>query len=223
MTATPPPASFGPAYSGINRRALLGVAGAGLAATLLSDRSLAHGAQTAPSDVPPFVRRGLPGSFHEALKPLEGKWNVEKRIYIAVGTKEHPAVSHAMTCTREWVGGGKHLVDVTQGSLGDSPYYRMGVLGFSTMDHRYEWATFDALNANSMLYASAPMDTPKSRIEMIGTFTDQGLLGEAYAGKSVPMRTMIDIQGPDRHAIDLVFMPRGKAEILIDRSTYTRA
>ncbi len=35
--------------------------------------------------------------------------------------------------------GGRFLYDVTEGTLADGPYWRMGVLGYSTMDERYEW------------------------------------------------------------------------------------
>ncbi len=113
-------------------------------------------------------------------------------------------------------------MDVTEGKVGGEPYYRLGVLGFSNVDHRYEWVTFDALNANQMLYYSKPLKAPGGVIELRGVFTDQGLLGEASAGKSIPMRTVIHIEGPDRHVIELFFDPPGKPEILIDRSVYTR-
>jgi hypothetical protein len=207
----------------VARRSLLACGVLGLVGGLMPARAFAQASSAPASDLPPFVKRGLPGPFHSKLNPLEGRWAVDKRIYVAVGTKEHPAVSHGMTCERHWVGGGKHLEDVTQGGLGDGTYYRLGVLGFSTMDHRYEWATFDALNANMMLYYSAAEDTPGNRIVMTGVFTDQGLLGEAYAGKSIPMRTTLEILGPDRHVIDLTFMPPGESEVLIDHSVYTRS
>lgn len=207
----------------IGRRAVILTGGSALLMGMSATQSRAGATSKRAADLPPFVQRGLPGPFHEVLRPLEGTWVVEKSIYIAVGSKDHPAVSREMTCRRSWFGGGKHLQDITEGGLGDGTYYRMGVLGFSTMDHRYEWATFDALNANAMLYNSPALGAPSSRIVMSGVFTDQGLLGEAYAGKSIPMRTTLEILAPDRHVIDLHFMPPGKPEVLIDHSLYTRA
>ncbi|RWJ04860.1 MAG: DUF1579 domain-containing protein [Mesorhizobium sp.] len=206
-----------------DRRAFLLWAGVALVVGQQATRSLAQTASPPPADVPPFVQRGLPGPFHAVIRPLEGTWNVDKRIYIAIGTKDRPAVSEGMTCKRHWFGGGKHLEDITVGSIGGSAYYRMGVLGFSTMDRCYEFATFDALNANAMIYRSVALDAPGPRIVLTGVFTDQGLLGEAYTGKSIPMRTTIEILGPDRHSIDLHFMPPGEREVLIDHSTYARA
>jgi hypothetical protein len=177
----------------------------------------------APSDAPPFVRRGLPGPFHLTIKALEGQWRVDKRIYIAIGSREKPAISDRMMATREWFGGGKHLRDITQGALAGSSYYRLGVLGFSNVDSRYEWVTFDGLNANMMLYRSGRMQHPSQQIELTGVFTDQGLLGEEFAGKEVAMRTTIGIESADRHVIELYFTPPGRSELLIDRSIYTRA
>jgi hypothetical protein len=99
----------------------------------------------------------------------------------------------------------------------------MGVLSFSNIDRRYEFATFDGMNANSMLYRSEPLERPGTVIVLSGTFTDQGLLGEAFAGKAIPMRTIILINGPDRHEIELRFdVPGGQQNLLIDRTVYTR-
>jgi hypothetical protein len=44
----------------------------------------------AAEKVPGFIRRGLPGPGHAALRGLEGDWRVEKALYIAVGTRENP-------------------------------------------------------------------------------------------------------------------------------------
>jgi hypothetical protein len=173
--------------------------------------------------MPLFVQRGLPGPFHEVLKSLEGEWSVDKQIYIASGSRDKPAVSSNMVSRRQWVGNGKHLLDITEGSMGASPYYRLGVLGFSNMDHRYEWSTFDGLNANRMIYRSALLASPSRTITLTGTFTDQGLIGEETAGKTIAMRTVIQIENDDRHIIELYFTPPGRPEMLIDRSIYTRS
>ena len=207
----------------IARRTFLLSAGATFATGLLTADLFAQTAEQPSNDMPPFARRGLPGPFHAALKPLEGDWRVDKRIFTAVGTRERPAIGVGITCHRRWFGGGRHLEDITEGTIGGSPYYRLGVLGFSNVDRRYELATFDALNANMMVYVSDPLDQPSAKATLSGTFRDQGLLGEAYAGKLIPMRMTIEIQGPDRHVVDLTFMPPGEPEVLIDHSVYARA
>ena len=176
----------------------------------------------AASEMPIFLRRGLPGAGHAALQPLEGTWRVEMSVYMVVGTPEQPAVSTDIIARREWVAGGRYLTDVTQGTLAGSPYYRQGLLGYSNVDERYEWVTIDATNANMMIYSGTPGSGPRIPIVMSGVFTDQGWLGEATAGKPVGMRTVITIESNDRHRFDLYFTPPGGAERLIDRKIYTR-
>ncbi len=176
----------------------------------------------AQSEMPIFLRRGLPGAGHAALKPLEGMWRVEMSVYMVLGTPEKPAVSTDIVCRREWVAGGRYLRDVTEGTLAGSPYYRQGLLGFSNVDQRYEWVTIDSTNANMMIYLGMPGSGPRTPIIMPGVFTDQGWLGEATAGKPVGMRTVITIESDDRHVFDLYFTPPGGAEILVDRKVYTR-
>ena len=211
----------------IERRELLGMlAGAAALADLGTAVGQApgkerHGAAPGGDSVPPFVKRGFPGPFHAVLEPLVGQWHVDKEIYIAIGSPEKPAKSSGMTAKRRWFGGGRHLEDITQGTIG-GPYYRLGVLGFSNIDSRYEWVTFDALNANMMLYRSDRLDQPAQSFVMTGTFTDQGLLGEDSVGKEIPMRTVVEIESHDRHTIQLFFMPPGRSGILIDKSVYSR-
>lgn len=174
-------------------------------------------------DLPAFVQRGLPGVFHQVLEPLSGTWRVDKEIYIAGASREKPAKSDGMTAQRKWIGGtAKHLMDITRGSLAGSPYYRLGVLGFSNVDNVYEWSTFDGVNANMMLYKSARLEIPSNTIIVTGVFTDQGLIDEQTAGKEVAMRTLFTIDSRDRHVIELYFTPPQRDEMLIDRSIYTR-
>jgi hypothetical protein len=175
-----------------------------------------------PNSLPPFVARGLPGRFHQALDVLAGEWLVRKEIYVAIGSKERPVTSTDITARRQWVAGGRHLLDITDGSIGGAPYYRLGVLSFSNIDHRYEWATFDGMNANNMIYRSEPVDEPLRTIAMAGTFTDQGLLGEEAVGKDILMRTVIVIEREDRHTIELFLTPPGRPEVLAERTVYER-
>jgi len=200
------------------------MAGAAALGDVLATAGQARRAETAPgaATAPPFVARGAPGAFHAALKPLQGEWRVEKEIYIAVGSPRAPAKSSGMITQRSWFGGGRHLLDTTEGSLAGSSYYRLGVLGFSNVDGCYEWVTFDAMNANMMLYRGTRLEQPSRHITLTGVFTDQGLLGEEFAGKPIPMRTDIDINNEDHHSIALYFTPPGQAELLIDRSRYFR-
>jgi hypothetical protein len=88
------------------------------------------------------------------------------------------------------------------------------------MDERFEWVTVDGLNANMIYLADAKSG---SRFPCIARweFTDQGLLGEAHAGKSIQQRTVISVDGPDSHTFDIYFTPPDEEERLVDRKVFT--
>jgi hypothetical protein len=171
---------------------------------------------------PPFVTRGLPADGQKAMAPLAGVWKVTMTVYAAMGTPEKPVTSSDLVARREWIAGGRFLRDVTEGTIGGSPYWRMGTLGYSNIDGRYEWVTQDALNANMMIYQGAANAGPQFPASLSGAFTDQGILGERYVGKTIRQRTVIKIDGPDHHTIDLYFTPPDGAERLVDHKGYTR-
>jgi hypothetical protein len=75
------------------------------------------------------------------------------------------------------------------------------------MDRRFEWVTQDGLNANMMIYLRAWRSGPTFPASLSGTITDQGLLGEASAGKTIRQRTLIRIDSPDRHVMEIFFTP----------------
>ena len=156
------------------------------------------------------------------MQVLAGHLRLEMTLYAAMGSPEHPVSSSDLTAHREWIGGGRFLRDETQGTFAGSPYYRMGTLGYSNMDRRFEWVTQDGLNANMMFYQGSPRSGPIFPASLSGTFTDQGLLGENSAGKTIRQRTLIRIDSPDHHVMEIYFTPAGGRERLIDRKVYSR-
>jgi hypothetical protein len=107
-------------------------------------------------------------------------------------------------------------------TIAGAPYWRLGLLGYSTMDERYEWVTIDAANANMMIYRGEPGSGSALPITMSGTFTDQGVIGEETVGEQIGQRTVIEILDDDRHIIELYFTRPSGEELLADRSIYTR-
>lgn len=203
-----------------------------LAVALLSASTLAAsgaaqaqaaGAASAP-ELPAWLRRGLPGAGQQAIASLVGSWKVHMGVYATLGRSPDapPLVSDDIVTRREWVGGGRYLEDTTEGTLEGHRYWRRGWLGYNPMDQAYEWVTIDASNAVMMIYAAPKGSGPQTTINLHGRFTDQGVSGEAYAGKSVGMRTLIRIESPDRHTIELYLTPPGRPEQLATRAVYTR-
>jgi hypothetical protein len=179
---------------------------------------------TAAKEMPSWFRRGLPGPGHAALKPLIGTWRVHKSVYATLGRSpdEPPITSDDLICRRAWVAGDRYMQDTTEGTVMGAPYWRRGWLGYSNMDNRYEWVTIDAINATMMIYKGEPGSGQQTPISMPGAFTDQGVSGEQNVGKSVGMRTLIRVENNNRHIFELYFTPPGGAEVLADRSIYTR-
>lgn len=173
-------------------------------------------------DFPKLIARIQPGQGHELLKALAGEWTVEKSTFVVGGTPERPVRSAGMKTTREWVGDGRFLRDVTQGTMGGRPYFRTGLLGYDNVARRYDWVTADNITPTMMIYQGRPGAGASSPIEMLGTFADLGITGEANVGKPVPMRTVIAIENADRHVLEIYFTPPGGTEILADRAIYTR-
>jgi hypothetical protein len=188
-----------------------------IAAVLLSVDSAAAPQSTPP----PFVTRNAPGKAHAALAKLAGTWRVRMENFGIGGAQRH-VVSDDIIARRQTVGGGKWLREETTGTFDGTPYWRMGMLGYSNLDRRYEWVTQDGLNTMMMIYQGARSSGPGFPIEMVGTFTDSGLLGEASVGRRIRQRTEIIVQGPNRHVFNLYFTPPGGRERLFDRKTYTR-
>lgn len=195
-----------------------------LTATLLSLLSAAPAviAQGADQSPPPFVVRGMPGAGHEAMVALAGDWSVSMELYAALGAPEEPFKAN-LTAHREWVADGRFLREILTGDMPDGGrYWRMGTLGYSNMDRRYEWVTQDALNSGMMIYLGASGSGPGFPASLTGTFTDQGVLGEAFVGRHIGQHTVISIDDADHHAIDIYFTPPGEQERLIDRKVYAR-
>ena len=174
--------------------------------------------------IPNWMRRGLPGAGHAALEPLVGTWRVHMSFYATFGRSpdELPIVAEDFICKRQWVAGGRYVEDLTEGAVMGAPYWRKGWLGYSNMDKRYEWITIDAVNSNMMIYAGNAISGNKLMISMSGTFIDQGVAGEQYAGEPVGMRTVITIEDNDRHVFELYFTPPAKPEVLATRQVYSR-
>ncbi|MBW1598991.1 DUF1579 family protein [Streptomyces sp. JJ38] len=173
-----------------------------------------------------------PGPYHSRLEPLVGTWQAVKYNWL-LGDGDEPATSRDFTVDVRWIEGtgGRFLSEETRGTLAGMDYYRHGVLGFSNVDRRYEWTTFDSVTPTTMTYRGDPVDAEgtarrghgaRTVISIPGEFTDPGVLGPECAGKTIPMRTEITIRPNDRHVIDLYFTPPGQEERLVDRVVYLR-
>lgn len=173
---------------------------------------------TTAGTLPPALRNGLTGAGHRRLDPLIGTFEVDKYTYFLGGTPEHP-IRSTLRCDIRWLEetGGRALLMEDSGLLLGSPYFRRGTLSYATMDDRYEWVTIDNVTTAQMQFKGAPGTGDAAEIWMSGEFTDPGVLGDSYIGKHIAIRTLIRLDTPDRHTIEMHFTPPGEPERLADR------
>ncbi|MCA2211044.1 DUF1579 family protein [Nocardia rosealba] len=187
--------------------------------------SAACGDNTSAAPVPPTTAQQVPqDAGHARLNQLVGEWTAEKSTFVAGGTPENPIVTRDAVSRWSWVAetGGNFLREEVTGTFGDRPYYRLGLLGYSPVDDRYEWSTFDSVTPLTMAYRGAKGSANAPELSMTGEFTDPGITGPANVGKSVPMRTVIRLESSDRTVMELYFTPPGEPERLADRVVLTR-
>jgi len=180
-----------------------------------------------PTNSAPVKYEDKRTEMHHRLDPLIGEWNVEKINTIVPGfSAEKPLVSKdTIIARRTWLekAGSYYIKDETEGKFGDFDYYRLGILGYSVPDDRFEWNTVDNFNPMMMTYKGAKGSGKASQeISISGEYTDQGMLGEKYKGKTIGQRTVFKIESNDRHTVDLYFTPPGESERLVDKMIYTR-
>ncbi len=160
---------------------------------------------------------------HRRLNQLVGDWTGEKSTYVAGGTPENP-VRRAITSHWAWITktGNNFLQETAENGSGEQTYFRQGVLGYSPTDDRYEWTTVDSVTPMTMSYKGEKDSGSSPSIVMLGEFTDPGIVGPQFVGKSIPMRTVITFESTDRTIMEISFMPPGESARVADRVVLTR-
>ncbi|MBF6416358.1 DUF1579 family protein [Nocardia cyriacigeorgica] len=161
---------------------------------------------------------------HARLNTLVGEWTADKSTYVAGGTPEAPLRGTDLVSRWHWIAetGGNFLQEEVSGTMSGKPYYRLGLLGYSPLDDRYEWTTVDSVTPMTMTYRGTKGSATADVIAMSGEFTDPGVLGPENTGKTTPMRTQIHLESPDRVVMEIFFTPAGLPERLADRVVLTR-
>lgn len=160
---------------------------------------------------------------HRMIGRLAGEWNGAKSTFIAGGTADNPLRSHIVS-RWSWITktGNNFLREEAEGTLGGKPYYRLGLLGYSPADDRFEWTTVDSVTPMTMTYKGEKGSGGQPDITALGEFTDPGVLGPQFVGKTIAMRTRISFEGSDHVVMRIYFTPPGGPEALADQVDLTR-
>ncbi|MCP2287999.1 DUF1579 family protein [Nocardia amikacinitolerans] len=209
-----------PLFRALSSLALVAVAALGASCSDDTTSTAASSSMTSAATVDPSTQD--PG--HRRLNQLVGEWRGDKSTFVAGGTPDEPLRTEIVS-RWQWIAetGNNFLREIATGDFGDRPYYRQGTLGYSPTDNRYEWSTVDSVTPMMMTYKGAK-DSGGSDTELtvLGEFTDPGVLGERFVGKTIPMRTTIRLESPDRVVMELYFTPPGEAEMIADRVVLTK-
>lgn len=147
---------------------------------------------------------------HRRIDRLIGDWTVEKYTYVAGGTPEKPLTSHDIVSHWRWIAktGNNFLQEEAEGSLSGKHYYRLGTLGYSPTDNRYEWATVDDITPMMMTYKGVKGSGDAADISMTGEFTDPACSARATSeGHRDAHADQADVAG-QRHVRDLLHPAR---------------
>ncbi|MGY1941928.1 DUF1579 family protein [Nocardia asiatica] len=177
----------------------------------------------ASSTIAAAVRPEQQDAGHRRIGQLVGEWTGAKSTFVAGGTADNPT-KRAIVSRWEWIAetGNNFLREEAEDVHGSSAYYRLGLLGFSPTDNRYEWSTVDSVTPMTMMYKGAKGSGSDPDIVMSGEFTDPGVLGPQFVGKTIPMRTVIRLESPDRVLMEIYFAAPGEPERIADRVVLTR-
>ncbi|WP_174185690.1 DUF1579 family protein [Nocardia barduliensis] len=181
---------------------------------------LHHAASSTPAAA---VRPEQQDPGHRRIGQLVGEWTGEKSTFVAGGTADNPT-KREIVSRWEWIAetGNNFLREEARDVHGSSEYYRLGLLGFAPTDNRYEWTTVDSVTPMTMSYKGAKGSGGDPDIVMAGEFTDPGVLGAQFVGKTIPMRTVIRLESADRVVMEIYFAAPGEPERIADRVVLTR-
>lgn len=155
-----------------------------------------------------------PGPEHEQLKPFEGTFRAQVKIWMGPGD---PMVSTG-TMENTMDLGGRFLRQTYTGDPSQGPFPNFegrGFWGYNQIAKQYEGVWID--NASSV------MQTDAGTIDSTGkVWTMSGAVPDPQTGASITKKSIITLQDDDHHRIEMYFVKDGQ-EFKGMEIEYTRA
>jgi hypothetical protein len=166
-----------------------------------------------------FDRFSGPGERHRALQPTIGDWRVSMSTTTARGEATR---SDDIRSRKRWIGDGRYVREEVEGTFRGRSHSKLTLLGFNNIRGRYEYVTADNYDAAILLYVSSPGDPGDGRrIEMFSDYVYAGD-GPEPTGTLVTIRTVIEIEGSNRHILRNYYGAPGQDEYLFLEYDYRR-
>ncbi len=107
------------------------------AAVLTGTRVLSQdeGPEGPDSQTKAMIEMAAPGTFHNHLKPLAGRWNCSVKYWPAPGTRPHESTA---TMKKKWILAGRFLIEEYKGTIfNNMPYSVFSVMGYDNAQGKY--------------------------------------------------------------------------------------
>lgn len=157
---------------------------------------------------------GAPTGAHERLKPFEGTFHAEVKIWMGPG--EPMTSTGTMTSTLDL--GSRFLQQRYVGDPSDGPFSNFegrGYWGFNTTTNKYEGFWIDT--------ASTVMQTDTGDVDESGTvWTMTGSTPGEKPGTTMTKRSVITLKDNDHHSIEMYFEGPQGGEVKAMEIQYTR-
>ena len=162
-----------------------------------------------------WMEVSTPKEPHNKLNALEGKWDVEMKIW-ENGPDKPPTVSKG-TSVKTWTVGHRFLREEYSGFMMGMPFEGVGYTGYDNYNKKYVASWVDN-TTTQMLTMSGVMDKEGKLLTLYGT-TDDWMMGEN--GK--PVKYVTRIADKDKNIFEVFDLSLEGPNTKMMEATYTRA
>ena len=149
------------------------------------------GKNALPAGMEEAMKAEQPGPEHKILECFLGNWEGKVKFWMAPGGDPMETTG---TIHREWQLDGHWMVEHVDGASmmpGGKPFKGMGLIGYNTIEKRYEFAWVDNESTHVDI-STGSYDAAKK------TFTFEANSLNAMTGKREKQKTVADVSNPDR-------------------------
>jgi len=152
---------------------------------------------------------GTPGPGHKALQPLVGDWKAEVKCWM--DPSGSPEVSQG-SAKATWTFNGRFLQEDFRGEMMGKPFTGRTLLGFDNTKQTFN-SVWMSDTQTSMFTSEGKGDTKVITLEGKSSCPATGR-------RDIPMKTVLRIQSPDKHVLEMFDGSKGNAKTM--EITYTR-
>ncbi|MGE3106973.1 MAG: DUF1579 family protein [Phycisphaerales bacterium] len=135
-----------------------------------------------------------PGEHHKVLDVMIGNWEGTVKFWMAPGMEPMETTG---SLHREWAMDGRWVIEHVDGKgmkPGDPPFKGMGLVGYNTIENKYESAWIENM-ATYLSTGTGTYDAAKK------TFTFVGDMYDPMTMKKVHSRSVVDVSNPNKQTM----------------------